>query len=365
MAKSSKDTGAVLVSRFSALGDVAIAIPSLYDACRSNPDRHFVMLTRRHPATLFVNPPANLTVVGIDTADYDGLAGLWRLSGELQEKYGFTTYVDLHDVLRTQLLRKFMKMRGVKCVKHIRKGRRAKKALTRSRNKVLLQLPSTPERYADVYRRTGITADKNFVSIFGGIPADPTLFSSIVLEPKRNGERWIAIAPFAAHEGKIYPLGLMKQVVSHYALRPDFRVFLFGAGEKEREELEKMRGEHPRVMNMAAVRLGIPGELALLSHCDVMLSMDSANMHLASLAGIPAVTVWGATHPFTGFLGWRQSVKDAVQLDMVCRPCSVFGNRPCRFGDYHCLHGIPPQHIIERIDSHLHSDARSSASGKR
>jgi ADP-heptose:LPS heptosyltransferase len=33
-----------------------------------------------------------------------------------------------------------------------------------------------------------------------------------------------------------------------------------------------------------------------------MISMDSANMHLASLYGVPVISIWGATHPFAGFL---------------------------------------------------------------
>ena len=47
-------------------------------------------------------------------------------------------------------------------------------------------------------------------------------------------------------------------------------------------------------------------ELNLMSHLDVMLSMDSANMHLASLVNIPVVSIWGATHPYAGFMGWKQ-----------------------------------------------------------
>ena len=55
-------------------------------------------------------------------------------------------------------------------------------------------------------------------------------------------------------------------------------------------------------------------------------------------------------HPYTGFLGWQQKTSDVVQLDMTCRPCSVFGDRPCFRGDYHCLYGITPQMIIQKIE---------------
>ena len=90
-----------------------------------------------------------------------------------------------------------------------------------------------------------------------------------------------------------------------------------------------------------------------MSHLDVMLSMDSANMHLASLVATPVVSVWGATHPYAGFMGWNQKVENAIQLDLDCRPCSIFGQKPCRRGDYACLNNIKPTTIVEKINSIL------------
>ena len=91
-------------------------------------------------------------------------------------------------------------------------------------------------------------------------------------------------------------------------------------------------------------------ELVLMSHLDVMVSMDSANMHLASITGTKVVSVWGATHPYAGFMGWQQSEDNAVQLPLDCRPCSIFGNKPCRRGDFACMTGITPERIFEKID---------------
>ena len=87
-----------------------------------------------------------------------------------------------------------------------------------------------------------------------------------------------------------------------------------------------------------------------MSHLDAMVSMDSSNMHLASLTGTPVVSVWGATHPYAGFLGWGQSTDNIVQIDLECRPCSIYGQKPCRRGDYACMNGIAPETIIEKIE---------------
>jgi ADP-heptose:LPS heptosyltransferase len=90
-------------------------------------------------------------------------------------------------------------------------------------------------------------------------------------------------------------------------------------------------------------------ELAVVSSLDIMVSMDSANMHIASLFGVPVVSIWGATHPFSGFMGWGQSVALAVQSNLECRPCSVFGNRKCFKGTRECLTGISPDTVYARV----------------
>ncbi|MBQ9471009.1 MAG: glycosyl transferase family 1, partial [Bacteroidales bacterium] len=82
-------------------------------------------------------------------------------------------------------------------------------------------------------------------------------------------------------------------------------------------------------------------------------SMDSANMHLASLVGTSVVSIWGATHPYAGFYGWHQLPDNAVQIDLPCRPCSVYGNRPCFRNDYACLNLISPDMVLERLEQAL------------
>lgn len=165
---------------------------------------------------------------------------------------------------------------------------------------------------------------------------------------KPRGEKWIGIAPFAAHKGKIYPLEKMERVIELLLERePNCRIFLFGGGAEERELLTQWESRHDRCT--CALLGSLYNELVLMSHLDTMVSMDSANMHLASLTGTRVVSVWGATHPFAGFMGWNQSSADAVQTTLPCRPCSIFGNKPCLHGDYPCLNSITPEEIVERV----------------
>lgn len=342
----------ILVCRFSALGDIAMTIPTVYNACREYPEKRFFFLTCHHPSALFINAPENLTVIAVDLDNYKGIRGMWRLASSLKLRYGIDYMIDLHSVVRTGFLQLFFGLRGVGSTR-IHKGLKSKQRLTRRLNKLLLPLTPTTRRYDQAFRRAGFPAKDTFRSIFQNNPdghGDSSSFKSITT-PKRIGEKWIAIAPFAKHKGKIYPLELMRKVVEHLDSLPSHRIFIFGFGNKESEEIDRLADGLHNVVNMARENIGIPGELSLMSHCDVMLSMDSFNMHLASLTGLRTVSVWGATHPYTGFLGRGQDPEDTVQLDMTCRPCSVFGDKPCFRGDYHCLWGITPQIIVQKLQT--------------
>lgn len=334
-------SGAVAIVRFSALGDVAMTLPLVYDVCRTNVDRKFVFITRELPARMFVNPPENLTVVAIDTSQYKGLPGLLRLACKLKKEYGFETWIDLHDVLRTRILDFFMWLSGVRVVVYD-KMRGARRALTRSKNKIMQPLPPVCQRYAKALHKAGLHSELSFKAL----DFKPDDLSAHMKSPD---EKWIGIAPFAAHKGKIYPLPKMREVVAALASHQDCRIFIFGAGKKEIEEIDYLAEGFQHVVNMAAMQLGLRAEMALMTKLDVMLSMDSANMHLARLAGTRVVSVWGATHPFCGFADPEGDSDDMIQLDMTCRPCSVFGNRECQRGDYFCLEGINPRLIVERI----------------
>lgn len=342
----------VLVTRFSAIGDVAMTVPVVYSVCRANPETRFVMLTRPSMCAMMVNAPSNLILHPADVShDYKGLTGMRRLLREVEGEHGpFDAMADLHNVLRTIMLGIMLRLKGVR-VCRLNKARSRRRALTRARNKILLPLTPQTARYTEVFNRLGLTtSDSGFSSVWGdGKKGDPALFAEVTA-PKAAGEHWIAVAPFARHKGKIYPLGLMHRVVESLAAAGN-RVFLFGGGDSERDTLAAWTG--PGIISLADRRRGFAVELALLSHMDVMVSMDSANMHLASLTGVPVVTVWGATHPYCGFRGYGQSDATAVQLSMTCRPCSIFGNKPCHRGDYHCLAGINPAAITDKVNDIL------------
>jgi ADP-heptose:LPS heptosyltransferase len=321
----------------SAIGDVAMAAPVVRQFAEQFPGMRFTMVSQPFLAPLFEGVP-NLHFIGANVyANYRGLRGLWKLFKVLRAQKP-DVIADIHNVLRTVILRIFFACCG-KRVHVVRKGLWARKTLTRRRRKKLHPLKTVFKRYCDVLEKcTGAKLPPDrpyrlpaFQNGAGGIPANA-----------------IGIAPFAKHKGKIYPPEQMEQVVAHFALARGITVFLFGSAA-ESSVLEQWEYRYPHVHAVAG-RLSLCDELALMQQLPVMITMDSANMHLASFAGTPVVSVWGATHPYAGFYGWRQPPENTIGLPLPCRPCSVFGNKPCRRGNYPCLSAIKPLRIIEAAE---------------
>ena len=340
----------LLVIRLSALGDVAMTVPVIDSLARQYPQLEITVLSKPFTAPLFAAMPPNVTFEGVNLNEYKGLGGLIRLFNHLR-KARFDCVADLHDVLRSKVLRTLFALTG-KHTAHIDKGRKEKKLLTRDTHTRKELLPTSFERYTRVFAQLGLPVDVHFRSIYGNGKGEVSLFEHITGTP--GTESWIGIAPFAAHPGKILPEPTMEQLIAQAASHPHWKIFLFGGGKAEAEQLERWSKPYKNVVSMAG-KLKMHQELALMSHLKAMVSMDSANMHLASLTGTPVVSVWGATHPLAGFMGWKQSTDHAVQVDLPCRPCSIYGNKPCLRGDYACLNNIQATDIIHNIETIIHA----------
>lgn len=342
----------LLIVRFSLLGDVAMTIPIIYSACEAYPDTQFIVITQQVASTLYVNAPANLTVEGIDHHHYSGYSGMVRLANYLSQRYHADAMIDLQGDRRSWLLCAAMRLYGTGQVHRIDMGNKGKRALTRRHNKRMFPLVTSLNRYHEVFTRIGMTFNETFSSIYPTGKPSPAIFAEITT-PKQVGETWIAVAPFAKWSGKIYPMNLMEKVLDSISAWQNVRIFFLGQGDNERNQFRKWTKKYSNATSLAEKRNGFPTELALLSHCDVMLSMDNMNMHLASLVQLPVVSVWGASHPYCGFMGWKQSEDNVVQLNMVCRPCSLFGDKRCHYNDPFCLTGIQPQMIVSAVQRAL------------
>lgn len=337
----------ILIIRFSAIGDVAMLTPVVSSLAQQYPQIRITVLSQPFAQPFFDGLASNVGFMAADIKkEYHGIHGLNKLFKRLTAKH-FTAVADMHGVLRTHYLRMLFNAAKYHTA-HIDKHRKGKQQLASQENKVFIQQPTSFENYADVLAELGYPVKLEFTSLFN--ENNPAVNLVAKIGEKKADEQWIGIAPFAAHEGKIYPIQQMEKVIEMLEQQyPSCRIFLFG-GNKEKEQFETWCQLYKKCTRVAAVLKGLKEELSLIHQLDVMISMDSANMHLASLVNTPVVSIWGATHPYAGFMGWNQSIDNAVQIDLPCRPCSIYGKKPCYRNDFACMNQITPETIVEKVN---------------
>ncbi|MBR5354279.1 MAG: glycosyltransferase family 9 protein [Bacteroidales bacterium] len=305
----------LLVVRLSALGDVAIMEPVLRQRAAANPEVLFLVAGPPRLAPLFQDMP---NVEYVPTERRQKPRELYRMLSALKPDM----VADMHHVLRTIGMDWLFRLNGVpvRCIrKHDARGM------------------ATWMRYDRVFDHCGLKGGAIEEGHWSVKPAD-------------GHRRVVGVAPFAQHKGKIWPLEKMERLVEILSDK-GYGVVLFGS-PSEASVLESWVEKYEGVESLAG-RYSFEEELKQIAGLDVMVSMDSANMHFASCLGIPVVSIWGATHPCRGFYGWKQDPAWAVQKEMDCRPCSKYGKKPCSKGDYPCLRGIEPIEVMERIESLL------------
>lgn len=319
--------------RFSAFGDVAMTIPVIREFLEQNPNVEITFLSREKFRSLVKELPN----IQFYAADLDGkhksVWGLFRLYRELKSQ-NFDSVADLHNVLRTKILRRFFGFHSVKMAV-LDKGRVERKALIQKENKVRKPIRLMVERYADVFRELGFS-----VNLSHQLPTN-----------SNNRENAVGIAPFAMYDGKMYPLEKMRAVALKIA-ENGTKVYLFGA-KNEANELESWEKLNSNIQSIAG-KLSLEEELNLIRSLKLMISMDSANMHLASLVGTKVVSIWGNTHPFMGFLGYGQSMDDVIQDESFTeRPTSVFGKESSKLEKFDFFQNISPEMVVKKVNSLL------------
>ena len=323
----------VLVIRLSAFGDVALVAPVLKEVAQANPAVQFTMAAPPLLKPLFDGLP-NVSFLGVKK--HQPTVDIYRQLKSVEAD----TVADLHQVnrvghalllLRLNSLLHFHPLK----IRRIHKGRLSRWLFLH--HLYMKPRKSQAERYADVFRHLGLSV--------------PLQTNTQILNHTSTQPHTIGIAPFAQHRGKIWPLENTCRLALLLAQR-GYRVFLFGS-QDEAQQLEALAAQHENIESLAG-KQSFAEELIIMQNLNLMVSMDSANMHFASVLGTPVVSIWGATHPDFGFYGYHQNRANALYSPLPCHPCSAYGNRRCRYGDYRCLTAITPQQVMHKIEEALH-----------
>ena len=322
-----------------------MTVPVLRAFVKQYPEVKLTVISRPFFKPFFDGIP-NLTFFAFDEKErHKGFKGLLKLFSDVK-KLKIDAFADLHNVLRSKIVSLLFALSGKKRAT-VDKGREGKKELTRTENKIFKPLPTMFERHTKVFEELGFPLDLSHPEF-----PEKAILSSEILEIIGNANlKLIGIAPFAQYTSKVYPLDLMKEVIEKLAQNSTNKILLFGGGKNEIEILDSLSQPYKNVINVAG-KIKFQQELQLISNLDIMLSMDSGNAHIAAMLGLKVVTLWGATHPYAGFLPFNQSLENALTSDRnqyPKLPTSVYGNKIVE-GYEDAMRTISPEEVVSKIE---------------
>jgi ADP-heptose:LPS heptosyltransferase len=344
----------ILVIRLSAMGDVAMTVPVLKALVLQHPEIKITVLTRPFFKPFFDNIP-NIHFFAIDVeGKHKGPLGLFRLYAELR-KLKIDAVADLHNVIRSKSIRKLFAMSGKK-IASSDKERDDKNALTSLENKIFKPVKTMFEIHCDTFKKLGFPINLKTIDKKSLFPKKATLKGEILKLVGEKKDKWIGIAPFAQYQSKVYPQDLMQKIIDDLASNQTNTIFLFGGGNEEIVILNQLKKNHKNV-EVIAGKVKFQEELDIISNLDIMLSMDSSNAHIAAMLGVKVITLWGATHPYAGFLPFNQPIDSAIVSDRTqypLLPTSVYGNKLVE-GYEDAMRTILPEKVIKKINTTLES----------
>ena len=319
------------------MGDVAMTVPIIRLVIAQHPKLKISILTKPAYVEIF-REFTQANIIALDKKKYKGLLGLIKLFNELRA-LDIDSVIDLHNVLRT----KFLKVLWGNNFYQIKKGRAEKKQLVNG--KIFYQLKSTHQRYLETFNCLGL----NLSLSYHKFPQKKDRNKLKLIGSNNLTSKIIGIAPFAKHKAKTYSLEKTSRLIERLSINNT--ILLFGGGAEEIAKLDEISKNNKNTINLAQ-GLSFSSQLDYISTLDLMISMDSANGHLAAMYGVKVLTIWGVTHPYAGFTPFNQPITNSITVDrneFPKIPTSIYGDK-CPKVYENAINSISVEEIVKKAE---------------
>lgn len=345
----------ILLAQTAFFGDVILSTPVIGNLRRFYPAARITILTtpRAEPLVKY-HPLVAETIVYDKRGSQSGLREFWQLSRLLRAKR-FDKVFSLHKSLRTAALLRlagiperygFSESAGAFLYTKVCPSQDIKEHAVLRNLAIFRNLGLLPEDLSGLDTAPHI-----------GLPPDALSAADRILKDE-SGRPVVGIAPGSVWAMKRWTAEGYAMIAVELA-KEGYRIAILGGREDassadlicSRLE-EKVPGVKP--INLAG-KLGIIVSAAVVSRLRMLLTNDSAPLHMASAFRIPTVAVFCATVPEFGFGPWH-TVSECVGVpNLACRPCHRHGPNVCPTGTQACQLQLTPaavmaaaQRVLER-----------------
>jgi lipopolysaccharide heptosyltransferase II len=314
----------ILAVRFSSIGDVLLTTPLLRAIRRRYPAARITVLTKQFNVPLLSHNPHLDRVIGLSREQ-----PLSSLAAELRAQR-FTHQLDLHDNLRSRMLRVLIPGRWSTYPKH----RVARAVLIYTKKDRYRDRRPVAERYFSAARDLDVVPDGQPPEFYLAPEAVRKVSDWLASAGLARNRSMVAVAPGAAHATKRWPLEHWRMLLRRIADSGLDAVIVGGPDDAQLGEILASSGES-RVRNAAGL-FGLQETGAVLQRAAALVSSDTGVMHMATAVGTPAVALFGPTVKAFGFFPYTARA-EVVELALSCRPCSSKGSSRCPLGHHRCM----------------------------
>lgn len=326
--------GGTLVIQTAFLGDVVLTTPLL--AALAQQHGPVDVVTTGAAAPLLETHPAVATVFRYDKRGEDrGWSGFRRLAAQLRERRYQRAYLP-HQSWRSAAL--------------------ALAAGIRQRTGFAQSTPAITYTTRIPRPRTGHEVERLLALAGSSVQTVPAVGLRLTPDDDAAADEWlrrrslapgfVALAPGAIWGTKRWPW------YGQLAAALEGPVVVVGS-EEDSALADEVAAAAPHRVHSAAGALSLRGSAALLRRAAVLVTNDSAPLHLATAMGTPVVAIFGPTVPKFGF-GPRGPRDRVVELEgLGCRPCSAHGPQVCPLGHHHCMQQLSVEKVQAAVSAIL------------
>ena len=161
----------------------------------------------------------------------------------------------------------------------------------------------------------------------------------------------IALAPGSIWTTKRYPKEKWQRIANYFSTK-NFNVILIG-GKDDEELCESILQKSTGNLFNAAGKFSIVESIKLLSHCNLLISNDSAPTHFGICAGIKVLTIYCSTIPQFGFFPYLFGSRFLSFDDLNCKPCGIHGYQECPLTHFNCANKLHEDEVIKVAEEML------------
>lgn len=327
----------ILIIQTAFIGDVILTLPVVQVLKREYPDSVIDFLCIPSTAVLLQNNPCINEIIIYDKRKA-GLKGLVGMGRELKKK-NYDLIISPHRSFRSSLL-SFLSG----CKNTISFDKSSLSSMYKQTVEYVTGIHEI-QRNLKLLEPLGINESKIIKPELFPTNEDKSKIDSILNEKGISDNKFVCIAPGSIWFTKRYP---KEKYLKLTEMLSEKGIPVMIIGGKDDEELGDYLAAGDNVYNMAG-KLSLLESAELIRRANLLVTNDSAPLHIANATETKVIAIFGATIPAFGFYPYGENDVIFETNGLPCRPCSIHGGNKCPIGTFECMMKIEEKDIYKEV----------------